>query len=370
MNPPTQLQAMKDETDVEGYDPPIPDEPFRDYPIDSLLIRHEPRTIFEVIRRIKDGFYIMDPDFQRDFIWDVARQSRLIESVLMRIPLPVFYLAENEEGKLIVVDGLQRLSTFTRFLDNEFALELTNRELDQKAFQDLSPKLRNRIEDAQLILYIIDHKVSEQAKLDIFERVNSGVPLTRQQMRNCLHMGSATRWLREEAKSPLFLEATGNSLHADSMRDREVVNRFCSFTLLGYHAHKGSLDSFLADGLKHMNRLDPNKLDELRERFHCSLRNNIEIFGKHAFRKHDPGQTARKPFNVALFDVFSVLLAGRSPAAVKEHAEALRSGFHELMNDSDFVSAISNATSTAARVVSRFEKASSMIAGVLDAHSH
>lgn len=83
---------------IEGLDEGATDEPLKGYPIDSLQIRQEPRTIFEVVRRIQQGVYIMDPEFQRDFVWSLEMQSRLIESVLMRIPLPVFYLAENREA--------------------------------------------------------------------------------------------------------------------------------------------------------------------------------------------------------------------------------------------------------------------------------
>ena len=95
-----------------------------DYPIDTLLIRNEQRTVHDVVRRIRQGSFVMDPDFQRAFIWDEEKQSKLIESVLMRIPLPVFYLAEDVTGRMIVVDGLQRLWTFHRFVSNELALKL------------------------------------------------------------------------------------------------------------------------------------------------------------------------------------------------------------------------------------------------------
>ena len=100
---------------------------WRDYPIDDLLIRHESRTVHEVLRRISRGRFIMNPDFQRDFVWDDSKQSKLIESIIMRIPLPVLYLAEDEEGRMIVVDGLQRLSTFKRFVNNELKLKLPDR---------------------------------------------------------------------------------------------------------------------------------------------------------------------------------------------------------------------------------------------------
>ena len=99
-----------------------------DYPIDDLLIRNETRTIQDVIRRIDQKRYIMDPEFQRDFIWDEEKQSKLIESIIMRIPLPVFYMAEDDEGKMVVVDGLQRLSTFQRFLKDELSLSLPRPE--------------------------------------------------------------------------------------------------------------------------------------------------------------------------------------------------------------------------------------------------
>jgi len=209
------LPTISVETPPEGLDTSSFD--LGDYPIDSLLIRSDQRTVFDVIRRMEKGQFILDPDFQRDFVWDEAKQSRLIESTLMRIPLPVFYLAENEEGKVIVVDGLQRLSTLQRFLRDELALRDLGKEsgepnerreshqLNGMRFRDLPPKLQNRIEDTQLILYLIDAKVPERARLDIFDRVNSGVPLSRQQMRNSLYVGPATRWLKERAQSAVFL---------------------------------------------------------------------------------------------------------------------------------------------------------------------
>ena len=124
-----------------------------DYPLDTLLIRSETRTIHDILRRIDQEQFIMDPDFQRDFIWTEDKQSKLIESVLMRIPLPVFYLAEDEQGRMIVVDGLQRLTTFKRFVNNELRLKLPSRnDLNKKLFQVLSPKLQNRVEDCNLVL--------------------------------------------------------------------------------------------------------------------------------------------------------------------------------------------------------------------------
>ena len=137
--------------DIEGLGD-TEDASWGDYPIDTVLIRNETRTVHDVLRRIDQGSFVMDPDFQRDFIWPEDKQSKLIESVLMRIPLPVFYLAEDDLGRMVVVDGLQRLSTFQRFVNNELQLKLPEyAELNNKRFQDLSPKLQNRVEDCNLI---------------------------------------------------------------------------------------------------------------------------------------------------------------------------------------------------------------------------
>ncbi|WP_428268736.1 DUF262 domain-containing protein [Haliangium sp.] len=369
-------QARSDETNhptvsdsnVEGLDAHEGQEPWQDYPIDNLHVRSETRTLFEIVRRIKQAQYIMDPDFQRTFVWDLEKQSRLIESVIMRIPLPVFYLAESPEGKVIVVDGLQRLTTFVRFFNNDFPLQLKDVDLKGKTFATLPPKLQNRIEDAQLILYIIDSAVPERAKLDIFERVNSGVAITRQQMRNCLYQGKATRWLRDEADRALFLEVTGGSLRQSSMQDREFVNRFCSFALLGYDQHKGDVDDFLAAGLKHMNKLDDTALEQLSQRFQTSLKNNRLIFGKHAFRRQSRDQGERRNrLNAALFDVFSVLLADRDPEAIRPHSDAIQEGFLRLMDDADFAQAIGRSTNNPGHIRIRFEKAAHMLSEVLDA---
>ena len=267
----TQGQPSPEEIEGLGGDE---DAGWGDYPIDTVLIRNEQRTVFDVVRRIDKGSFVMDPDFQRAFIWNEDKQSRLIESVLMRIPLPVFYLAEDDQGRMIVVDGLQRLTTFHRFLNNELKLKLPSQtELKGKYFKDLSPKLQNRVEDCNLVLYIVDTKVPERARLDIFERVNGGVPLTRQQMRNCLYMGGATRFLREEAATDLFKQATGGSLRSDTMRDREFVNRFCAFQLLdiGTYSNTGEMDEFLARALKQMNQLSEGQTQALFTRNSPSL---------------------------------------------------------------------------------------------------
>ena len=359
------VTELAEEEQIEGL---VDDETLGDaYPIDTLLIRNEARTVYEVIRRIGRGDYIMDPDFQRDFIWDEAKQSKLIESVLMRIPLPVFYLAEDHDGRMIVVDGLQRLSTFERFHANNLRLRLPDRPaFDGKTFEELDSTFKNRIEDFNLILYVVDAKAPDRTRLDIFERVNGGVPLTRQQMRNCLYMGDATRFLREESQTELFRDATGRSLRAQTMRDREFVNRFCAFQILDRNDYR-DMDEFLASVLRTLNDA-PEMLDALREQFRTSLENNRHLFGRHAFRKHEPEQEYRNVINASLWDVMSTGLSRYPEQLVRARAEEVRGATYDLLAREDFQYSITYATNGVKQVHERFEMAHSMLEDVLGAH--
>ena len=360
------------EEEIEGED--LPKQALDTYPLDNLLIRTELRANVDVLRRIEQGMIVLDPDFQRDFIWEEDRQSRLIESVLMRIPLPVFYLAENTEGRLVVVDGLQRLSTLKRFHKGELILKIpSSKELHGKTFQMLSQKLQNRFEDGQLTLYLIDPKVPDRVRLDIFDRVNSGIPLTRQQMRNALYNGPATRLLRELVTAKEFLSVTGGILSTDryrkSMRDREVVNRFLAFHVLGWtnYVSKGTadLDDFLGSALEQTNRLtDPGRV-ELATAFRKSMKVNHHVFGNRAFRKYSIPVERRKPFNVALFEVFSVLFARYDESRILSKEKDVRDACDKLIQQREYLNAISYATTSPENVRTRFQLAESKLKEVI-----
>jgi hypothetical protein len=353
------------EQEIEGVDEER-GRSWGDYPIDNLLIQTRHLSVREAVGKITRGGFVLNPDFQREFVWPDEKQSRLIESVLMRIPLPVFYLAEDEEGRYVVVDGLQRLTTFKRFLNGELTLKLSDRpELDGLTCSELTPKLQNRLEDSDLTLYILDSKAPERARLDIFERVNGGVPLTRQQMRNCLFMGAATLFLKEEAVTQLFRDATGDSLKSLTMQDREFVNRFCAFKLLPHESYRDDIDEFLARALKTMNKLPMDQLELLRASLRRSLENNVNTFGKHAFRKHTPDRPKRSILNLALFDVMSVILADYEPADVIGRKAQVAEAFFRLMRDTEFIDAITYGTNTATKVRTRFAKARASFEEVL-----
>jgi hypothetical protein len=354
---------MSDEEDLEGIDE-RQGMGWGEYPLDSVFVRTEQRTVGEVVKRIAADRFILNPDFQRDFVWSAEKQSRLIESCLMRIPLPVFYVAEAKDGRIIVVDGLQRLTSFYRYLNNQFSLsgldggaEEKKHPLSGDKYENLHVSLQERIEDTQLTLYILDAKAPERAKLDIFERVNSGDPLTRQQMRNCLYNGPATLWLKEAASNETFVTTTGGSLDKKKMRDREAINRFLAFYLIGEASYRGGdMDYFLASGLDMFNGLPEAQRKTISEAFIHSMRVNKFLFGDHAFRKSLGAlpHANRSVLNIALFDVLSVIFARIDGETVIAKQAALRAAVKGLIGNNAFAHSISYSTNSTKQVINRF----------------
>ena len=340
----------------------ISSDGWADYPLDAVFVRTEPRNVKDVVERIQAKRYQLNPDFQRSFLWTAKKQSKLIESCIMRIPLPVFYVAEAPDGTIIVVDGLQRLRTFVRFLSNDLKLtglagdnaEKTEHILEGKYFRDLPIGLQERVGDTALTMYILDAKAPERARLDIFERVNSGEPLTRQQMRNAIYSGHGTKWLADATSGKAFLSATAESLNKRTMRDREAVNRFCAFKLFGWEAYKSSdLDRFLADCLLKMNETSASDRDNLRKDFDRAMTLNHRYFGIHAFRKSLSSENRyrqRSVINISLFEVCSVAFSQQRPID-----KNIKKKIIKLVKNPTFEDAITYSTNSTKAVRTRFE---------------
>ena len=358
--------------EIEGLGNPDEDVEHPDYPLDDIMVRSETRTVSEVVTRINRGRFILDPDFQRDFVWVPKKQSKLIESCVMRIPLPVLYVAEGEDGRISVVDGLQRLGTFSRFLNDK--LPLTDlgdgHPLTGKKFSELPLNLRERVEDTQLTLYILDKTAPRRAQLDIFERVNGGEVLSRQQMRNAIYNGPGTHWLRKMSRSDVFLRATGRSLNTKIMRDREAINRFAGFHLLGWTSYaKGDMDDFLARAIEKLNGTSGDGLVDLGHTFTKSMERNFSLFGRHSFRKslwEGKPNAKRSVVNIALFDVLSWAFARLTDVAVEEGSDEIVDHIESLILDERFERAITYSTNSTAPVHERFEMIADKLSDWLD----
>jgi hypothetical protein len=338
-------------------------------PFDPAEIDVQTRTMTVdlLLARLRRGVLDLAPDFQRHAgIWNEVNQSRLIESLLLRIPLPTLYAAESGEESWAVVDGIQRLTTIARFVDSTIVDEpplrlrgLEYLDYNGKLYEDLPGAMRTRIDETELIVHLIRAGTPEAVKFNIFARINTGgSALTLQELRHALIPGPARDLLKTLADSPAFLSATQYSVKHERMADREMVLRFLAFRLTEpSHYPRGDLDAFLREAMKRLNELDPAEITRLTREFSLAMTSAEAIFGEHAFRKRLPGQTRRQPINKALFETVSVNLAtltSRELTALQENRNLVQSELAQLMEDPKFQQAISFGTGDAEKVRRRF----------------
>lgn len=293
------------EVNVSGFD--NADESESDVnivdPYDPRLIRVDPKNfpVQMIVDMINDGEIDLAPAFQRRFVWnDITRKSRLIESLLLRIPIPVFYFAQDESGMFQVVDGVQRLTVLNSFMNNEFKLKNLEylHECEGKWYKkennseaSLDSLYTRRIEQTQLYINIIDPQTPSRVKFDIFRRINTGgKELNNQEIRNCLANERTRELLHELAGSPCFKKATRGSIKSTRMADEELVLRFVAFYLIdngksSVNEYKGGMDALLDLTVEVLNQSKIDCFMEIRISFMNAMENAYYLFGEKSFRK-------------------------------------------------------------------------------------
>jgi hypothetical protein len=342
---------------------------------DQIEVTTKAMTIDLILSRIASGAIDLQPDFQRRWgIWSVRRQSRLIESLLLRIPLPTFYAAEDVNENWEVVDGIQRLSTIARFIQPEllhgegFALEGLEylHEFEGRYCAGLSARLQRRLRETELVVHLIRHGTPLGVKFNIFARINTGgMALTAQELRHAIIPGIARKILEQWSKSEEFKRATADSVRDNRMEDRELVLRFIAFWMIPYEQYRNKdLDGFLADAMKRLNVLTDESVEEIRQIFERSMTTAFELFETDAFRKRYRKDGKRSLINKALFEAFSVNLAKLTKEEIRNvirNREQLQADFITLCNDREFDSAVSQGTGNPNKVGIRFSKIAQLL---------
>jgi hypothetical protein len=352
-------------------------------PYDPELIRVDPKmfSLRQILDMIDEGDLELAPDFQRLKVWRPEQKSRLIESVLLRIPLPAFYFSSDEKGKLQVVDGLQRLSTIHDFVrggpnkSDYFALdnlEYLQRELGGKKFNQIQDSVwTRRINNTQIIANVIDPQTPLKVKFDIFRRINTGgSPLNPQEIRHCLSGPKARKLLKEMTSLPAFKKAT-RRMFENSIRmvDREVALRFVAFYKspgLKKYSDYETMDDFLNRANQNIESDSKEALENILDKFAQSMENNRLVFGDHAFSKWAADDEIIRPFNRALFDCWSVCLADLTKEKLKENKMKIVLGARKVMaEDKDFFDAITAGTGDINKVNTRFRTVKQIVTNSL-----
>lgn len=381
-----------------------PSEPF-----DPASISIEPKVVpmDTLLRRLRQGSIRLAPTFQRQYVWDQARRSQLIESLMLRIPLPMFYVAANEDGSWDVVDGLQRLTSIRDFLLGEerndknekvvpeavpFALtklEFWGERFNNKTFAQIereSPHARivNNIMETEMRFTVINPGTPEEVKRNIFKRINTGgMPLTAQEIRHALYQGHSSQLLEKLVALPSFKSAVDNSIDDSRMAARELVLRYLAFSILGPRQYLGDMDRFLSDAMRLINcapkvsedqlrkifrgvpppRITSISLDGLTASFELSMKRCRRFFGRYAFRKAIPGMR-RTPVNKALFESWAKIFAEITEPEYEALLDQKRLFFEEyefLLSGDEFERAISRDASSISGIRFRYRALSGLV---------
>ncbi len=316
--------------------------------------------------RYKEGDLILQSDFQRQFVWDVSKCSRLIESAILEVPLPMIYLAEEEDGREAVIDGQQRLTAFFNFLDAVYALRSMTvlQELNGSYFKDLDRAIQNKIKRCSLRTTTIKKESSENLRFEIFERLNTGaVSLNDQELRNCIFRGRYNELLKELSHDSEFRAAVGIKRVERRMRDVELVLRFAAFFHASYLNYRPPMRRFLNDDMKRFREISRSDEQELRTAFKNSVAIIRTLFGKHVFRRlyrgtseEHTGGWEQKTFSASLYDVLMFSFARSDKNTVYRNLDEIRETFLDLLTQNDeFIETIERGTSNKVMITRRFD---------------
>jgi hypothetical protein len=338
----------------------------------KINVVREPMSIFQAMRKIEIAEIKLDPDFQRNIVWDDKRQSRLIESILLKIPLPAFYLDAIEPDKWVVVDGLQRLTTLDRYF-NKKSLKLTGLEFLGRQFEGLTfdklPRSSQRdIEETQLMMFIIRPETPPKVKFTIFYRINTGgMVLTAQEIRHATFPGRAPGLLADMANLDEFQSATHFSVNPRRMDDRECVLRNLAFRITSYkNYNKPDLNDFLGSAMNVINSASDERIEGLRSEFKRAMTLCQKLLGQYAFRKFNRATRSRGPINKALFETWSTAVLDFDETDLLSRAKEILSGLEAaLATDGDYLKSLSLATGGINPVRKRFTKAYQIIDSAL-----
>lgn len=328
-----------------------------------------------LINRIKHD-EIENPAFQRNSdLWNLKQMSRLIESILLKLPLPIFYFDVSNPEKWLIVDGLQRISTIKRFfVDRD--LKLNNleflTELNGKKYDDLDRSFQRTIDDTEFITYQIEAQTPKKVRYSIFNRINTGgLSLNAQEIRQALNQqGQGVDFLKKVCEDETFKSIVNVS--NKRMLDRELVLRFIAFKLTDYKKFKfNNMAEFLDEAMERLDEItDTYILENLKNELMNTLIFSEKILGKnHRFSRSIADETKTKTLNRSLFDAiminFNKLL---DKDIFLENREMFLEKFKNLLQDeqSEFVRSITEGTSSRQAIEIRLEKMRSLIEEVLN----
>ena len=321
----------------------------------KILTQAYDKSVADMVRMIGEGDIRLDPDYQRNYVWDNKKASLLIESIILSVPIPVIYVSQEKDDTWTVIDGLQRLYTLKRFFNGEFkltGLEIL-KELNKCDIKTLNHKALRILKNGLLRVIMITNDSNEEIKYDIFMRLNRGsVHLTEQELRNCLYRGTLNDLLKTIAENNTWQALLGLKTPHKRMADRELELRFFAIrnswdeTVGEVSNYKGRMKSFLNDFMNKNKNIAETTKNEWLVLFTQTVEKVYTIFGENAFKRINSDSSRENSINRAIMDVLLVSVVPYSLSKLQLRAKLIKEKFESLVkDDANFRNSIQIATS-------------------------
>jgi hypothetical protein len=338
-------------------------------------------SIREFLSMRQDGELVLQPDYQRNYVASKHIASKLIESILLDVPIPVIYLAEEVDGSYSVIDGQQRLTSFLSYLDGKFpngeefklsGLKVFS-ELNKKKYDQLDKDYQTKIKTTTIHSIIIKKESNEDIKFEIFERLNTGsTRLNEDEIRNTVYRGNYVKLLGELSENKTFNDLVNKDNFKNRMIYRGMILRFFALSERTYLNYKSPMKQFCNKELRDNRNLVREKASEYKSKFEHCLDLVKNVYGKTAFRRYiqgensEPGKWAHNQINMALFDLQMVGFSNYSKSDVLSNADNIREGLLDLMiNNAEFSQLIGFKTSNTDNVQLRFKIYMEMLENII-----
>ncbi|MCP4137422.1 MAG: DUF262 domain-containing protein [bacterium] len=365
----------EDKIEFEEKDP-LDDsiDPLMSEPFDPVKIQIQPKQVplRYIIERLEHNEIDMNTDFQRHAdLWSPVKMSRLIESILIRFPLPAFYFDASNDDKWLIVDGLQRLSSIRKFVIDK-TLELKGleylKDLNGVSYDMLPRQYMRRIDECPITMFQIMPGTPPEVKYSIFRRINTGgLVLNNQEIRNALAKPRERNFLEKLTQDEFLIKAVGDQ--SRRMADQELVLKFIAFHYNNYIESKKNLAVFLDDAMESLAKKTDIQLEEIENIFNNAIETCYSIFGKSAFEKPKIDDDSRKQRkNSSLFEVWMVSVAKLEPPEQKrliDKRQLVIDQFSALIKNDEFFNSISFSTQKHDHVSIRYREIKKIINEVL-----
>jgi Protein of unknown function DUF262 len=359
---------QNEENDLDFDDQYSPEEDSTEIPTEVRKINTQAydKSVSDVVRMINDGEINLNPEYQRNYIWDNKRASLLVESIILNVPIPVIYVSQEDDDTWTVIDGLQRLNSLKRYFDRDF--KLTGLEilavLNKSDIKSLNPKALRVLRNGLLRIIVIANDSHPEIKYDVFMRLNRGsVKLTEQELRNCLYRGKLNETLKSLAENKSILTLLNLKAPHNRMMDCELILRYLALVekwdiaTNEINGYKGKMKNFLNEYMYSNQNPDKKFISKNTKEFEETTEKVLSVYGGKAFRRLNEEGEYETSLNRSIMDILMTSSAYFSKSELEGNKEKIIERLEYLiLNDLTFRNSVTISTSDTKVITYRLKR--------------